>query len=94
MKLPRKSFRDSCAEWFELVALIAFPAWVVLGIMLVPPIGLLEWVVGILVIVGLNLLAAWLSPVRPRLYALLWRRHATPLEGYVAKNFPPRPPKP
>jgi hypothetical protein len=89
---PRKSFRDSFAEWLELVALVAAIAWFALG-MLVPSVGLVEWLSVFLVVVCANLLAAWLSPDRARLYALLWRRHATPLRGYEAKELPSRPPK-
>jgi hypothetical protein len=94
VETPRKSFRDSFAEWLEVVALFAAIGWFAFGT-LVLSVGVLEWLIVFLFIVGLNLLAAWLSPARSRLYAMLWRRHATPLRGYEAKDLPRRsPPKP
>jgi hypothetical protein len=89
-----KSFRDSFAEWLEVVALFAAIGWFAFGT-LVLSLGILEWLSGFLFIVGLHLLAVWLSPARSRVYAMLWRRHATPLRGYEAKDLPPRsPPEP
>jgi hypothetical protein len=88
---PHKSFRDSLAEWLEVVALFAAIGWFAFGT-LVLSVGVLEWLIVFLFIVGLNLLAAWLSPARSRLYTMLWRRHATPLRGYEEKNLPPRSP--
>jgi hypothetical protein len=87
---PRKSFRDSFAEWLEVVAFVAAIAWLAVGWFV--PILFVEWFLVSLVVICVNLLAAWLSPARARLYALLWRRHVTPLRGHEARELPRRPP--